>query len=105
VIGARVSLDSIAHGFNRGQSPEAIQEDFPTLTRAQVYGAIAFYLDNQDEIDEYLAASAREFEAGAIPLAEENPALWARLQGVKARMGEPQHSSASRPMRTCASRL
>jgi uncharacterized protein (DUF433 family) len=64
VSGARVSLDSIAHGFNRGQSPEAIQEDFPTLTRAQVYGAIAFYLDNQDEIDEYLAASAREFEGG-----------------------------------------
>lgn len=74
--------------FNEGRSPEAIQEDFPSLKRAQIYGAIAFYLDHQAEIDKYLVGTEREFEGNAIPLAEENPALWERLQRAKAKIGE-----------------
>jgi hypothetical protein len=35
-------------------SPEAIVEEFPTLSPEQVYGAIAFYLHNKSEIDQYL---------------------------------------------------
>src|SRR5216683_2624589 len=88
VAGTRISLDSVVYSFNEGQSPEAIQEDFPSLKRAQIYGAIAFYLDHQAEIDTYLLDSGREFEGKAIPMAEENPALWERLERAKARMGE-----------------
>jgi len=54
VAGTRISLDSIVYSFNEGNSPEAIQADFPLLKLAQIYGAIAFYLDHQAEIDEYL---------------------------------------------------
>jgi uncharacterized protein (DUF433 family) len=36
VTGARVSLDSIVYAFKEGQSPEAIQEDFPLLKRSQI---------------------------------------------------------------------
>jgi hypothetical protein len=68
--------------------PEAIHEDFPSLTRAQIYGAIAFYLDRQAEIDEYLARTEREFEESAIPLREANPALWERLERARAKIGE-----------------
>jgi uncharacterized protein (DUF433 family) len=88
IAGTRISLDSVVYSFNDGQSPEAIQEDFPLLRRSQIYGAIAFYLDHQAEIDNYLANGEREFEGTSIPLAEENPALWERLQRAKARMGE-----------------
>lgn len=79
-------MDSVVYSFNEGQSPEAIQEDFPSLKRSQVYGAIAFYLDHQAEIDRLLAETECEFEGKAIPMAEENPSLWARLQRARAQI-------------------
>ena len=51
----RISLDSIVYAFREGSSPETICEDFPGLTLPQVYGAIAYYLDHQADIDAYLA--------------------------------------------------
>jgi uncharacterized protein (DUF433 family) len=89
VAGARISLDSVVYSFNEGHSPEAIHEDFPSLKLAQIYGAIAFYLDHQAEIDKYLVDTEREFEGSAIPLAEANPALWERLERAKLKLGEP----------------
>ena len=68
VAGTRISLDSVVYSFNAGTAPEAIQEDFPALKRAQIYGAIAFYLDHEAEINEYLTRADREFEESAIPL-------------------------------------
>ena len=88
VAGTRISLDSVVYSFNDGDSPEAIQEDFPSLKRAQIYGAIAFYLDHQAELDEYLARSEREFEDSAMPLQQANPALWERLERARAKSGE-----------------
>jgi len=54
VAGTRVSLDSIVYCYREGLSPEGIAECFPALTLEQVYGAIAFYLANQQMVDEYL---------------------------------------------------
>jgi uncharacterized protein (DUF433 family) len=84
VAGARISLDSVVYSFKEGQSPEAIQEDFPLLKLAQIYGVIAFYLDHQASIDQYLEDAKREFEANAIPLEQANPSLWAKIQRAKA---------------------
>jgi hypothetical protein len=45
--------------------------EFETLTLAQVFGAIAFYLENQPAIDSYRMRQMRRFEAvrrGANPL-------------------------------------
>jgi uncharacterized protein (DUF433 family) len=90
VAGTRISLDSVVCCFNEGTSPEAIQENFPLLKRAQIYGAIAFYLDHRVEIDEYLACTEREFEASTVPLQEANPALWEKLERARSKMGEPR---------------
>lgn len=87
ISGIRISLDSVVYSFNEGQSPEAIQEDFPALKLSQIYGAIAFYLDHKSEIDKYLIESEREFEANSIPLAVDKPELWARIQNAKAQLG------------------
>ena len=35
----------------QGQSPEQIHEDYPHLSLAQIYAAIAYYYDHQAEID------------------------------------------------------
>lgn len=85
VSGTRVSLDSVVYAFNRGDSPERILERYPALEKpARVYGAIAFYLDHQREIDRYLAASEVETErVTGAPLSQTDPELWRRLNSAE----------------------
>jgi len=40
--------------FRRGESPETICQNFELLQLEEVYGAIAYYLANQPDIDDYL---------------------------------------------------
>ena len=54
VGGTGVPLDSVVAGFLQGCSAETIQEQYPSLTLEQVYGAIAFYLGHRSEVDAYL---------------------------------------------------
>jgi len=63
VAGTRVSLDSIVECFNNRLSPEAILGEFESLNLAQVFGAIAFYLENQANIDAYRVGQERRFDA------------------------------------------
>jgi uncharacterized protein (DUF433 family) len=63
LVGTRVSLDSIVQCFNEGMSPEAILGEFETITLAQVFGAITFYLENQPAIDAYRVRQAQRFAA------------------------------------------
>src|SRR4051794_32205058 len=62
IAGSRVSLDSLVHAYWEGQSPEAIAEDFPTLSLEKIHGAIAFYLHNRTIIDAYLASQHSRWE-------------------------------------------
>ena len=62
ITDSRVSLDSIVHAYWEGKSPEAIADDFPSLSAEQVYGAITFYLRHRREIDQYLAAQQATWE-------------------------------------------
>jgi hypothetical protein len=87
VAGTRISLDSAVYSFNEGQSPEAIQEDFPLLKRSQIYGAIAFCLDHQADIDKYLEDTKREFEGSGIPMSKATRFSGRRFSG-RAKMGE-----------------
>lgn len=57
-----VLLDCVVYEFQQGSSPEYIQECFSTLTLEQVYGAIAYYLANKEEIDKYIAEGEIEWE-------------------------------------------
>jgi len=62
VSGSRVLLESIVAEFLDGRSLESIQQSFPTLKLAEIYGAIAFYLDNQAEMNSYLQKRRNEYE-------------------------------------------
>ena len=54
VAGSRGSLASVIFEFRNGASPETIRQNFPSLSLAQVYGAITFYLSHPDESEAYL---------------------------------------------------
>jgi uncharacterized protein (DUF433 family) len=56
IAGTRVSLDSVIHSFWEGATPEEICQDFPSLSLAQVYEAIAYYLKQRNKVDAYLQA-------------------------------------------------
>jgi uncharacterized protein (DUF433 family) len=56
IAGTRVSIDSVIHSFWEGATPEEICQDFPSLSLAQVYEAIAYYLKQRDKVDTYLQA-------------------------------------------------
>jgi uncharacterized protein (DUF433 family) len=83
ISGTRVSLDSIVYGFLRGASPESIAQSLPVLTLEEVYGAIAFYLSHQSEIDAYLQEGERDFEALRQQARQSNPLLYRKLEEAR----------------------
>jgi uncharacterized protein (DUF433 family) len=87
LAGTRVSLDSVVISFQEGDSPEQIVQSFSTLNLAQVYGAIAYYLENEKTINEYIAEGQRELERTVPPLSQQAPDLFARLQASRRQMG------------------
>ncbi len=90
VAGTRVSLDSVVYSFERGNSPEAIQKEFPLLRLPQIYGAIAFYLDHKTEVRQYLEKEERRIQESTVPLSEANPELWSRLQRPREELSKPR---------------
>ncbi|MGA2742024.1 MAG: DUF433 domain-containing protein [Bryobacteraceae bacterium] len=87
VSGTRVSLDSVVIRFLQGASPEKIVQSFPALKLAQVYGIVAYYLENEKTIEDYIAEGEREFERAAVPLSQTNPDLFARLESARGQIG------------------
>lgn len=87
IRGTRVSLDSVVIRFQQGASPEKIVHSFPTLKLSQVYGAIAYYLENEKAITEYITEGERELEGSAVPLSHTNPDLFARLEAARRQTG------------------
>ena len=83
VAGTRVSLDSIVYAFCEGESPETIQQNFPSLTLEQVYGAIAFYLGHQAEIDANIRQGEADPRRRVPPLSQRKPEAYTRLQRAR----------------------
>lgn len=71
------------YSFRKGLSPESIVQSFPLLTLEQVYGVITFYLANRAEIDIYLAAEEKAFNAMPQPLRTTDPALYSKFMAAK----------------------
>ena len=91
IAGTRIALDSIVLAFKDGESPETILQSFPIAgPLVRVYGAIIFYLENQEKVEAYLKDQER---------------LWAevktketRLPGnLSRRLLEARENAAPRP--------
>jgi uncharacterized protein (DUF433 family) len=90
VHGTRISLDSIVYAFREGCSPETIREDFEVLTLAHVYGAIAFYLDHQPDIDAYLLQRKEQWAELERQGTAASPDLQARLERARRSVSLPR---------------
>ena len=82
IAGTRVGLDSVVAHFQAGRTPEQIAHSFPAIQLAQVYGAIAYYLENKQVVDDHMAETQRELEQ-IPPLSQTNPELFARLEAAR----------------------
>jgi uncharacterized protein (DUF433 family) len=74
LTGHRIGLSDIVAYYNEGYSPEMLAGQFPTLSLALIHKVIAFYLENQAEVDAYVAEQRAEIDR-QIAMAPENPTL------------------------------
>lgn len=54
VSGTRVPIDTVVISFQEGATAEEIVERYPSLSLADVYSVIGYYLKHQQEVDKYL---------------------------------------------------
>ena len=56
LTGHRIGLYTVVRCYREGRRAERIAEEFPSLPLSLVYKVLAFYLDNQAEVDTYVDA-------------------------------------------------
>lgn len=86
IADTRVSLDSVIYSYRRGNLPETIARQFSVLSLAQIYGAIAFYLSNREEIDEHLKQGEIAYEQLRQKRREADPEFYARFDRLREKM-------------------
>jgi uncharacterized protein (DUF433 family) len=79
-----ISLDSVTIAFQQGHSAETIQRLYPALSLEEVYGAIAYYLSNRDEVDQYLQRQAELWDQARRQAAENPSPVVQRLRALNA---------------------
>lgn len=60
VIGTRVPLDTLVAAFERGDSPEAIHESYPTVSLGDIYAVFTYCVRHRSDVNAYLADRARQ---------------------------------------------
>ena len=55
VGGTRVTLDVVISAFLDGATPEEIAQQYPSVTLADLYSVIGYYLSHGVEVEQYLA--------------------------------------------------
>lgn len=87
----RVTLDSILIPWLRGETPAWIHEAYPTVPLADVYGTIAYYLENKEKADQYLCETEELWRAFTAKQEAEHGEFLAmmreRFAEARARMG------------------
>jgi uncharacterized protein (DUF433 family) len=79
-----VAIDKLAHG----SSPEEMHFQYPHLSLAQIHAALAYYYDNQTELDAEIKGRWADAEKLAAEFSD--PRLTEKLKNEKkARRGEP----------------
>ena len=82
---SRVSLDSIVHHFKLGATAEQIVQSFPSVSLADVYSTIAYYLTRRSEIETYLERQEGEADNLQREL-EANPDYQAEIAELRSRI-------------------
>lgn len=84
----RVLLELVIHAYYLGETPEGIVDSYPSLTTADVYAVLGYYLANREAIDAYVRQRderaeqiLRDMEANLSP---QDRALRTRLRAFQA---------------------
>lgn len=82
VAGTRVRLETILNAYALGFSAEDIAGKYPAISLSDAYAIIAWYLQNRETGDVYLAERNTEIERSDREIEERTPAaeIRARLQ-------------------------
>ena len=80
----RVMLDGVVYGYVQGLSAETIQQQYPSLTLEEVYGAIAAYLANKAEVEDYLKRQDAIWERERAFSEKQSSPVLQRLRALKA---------------------
>ena len=80
----RVSLDSVIYAFAQGHAPESIRQQFSSVSLEEIYGALAFYLANREEVDRYLARQQQVWDRVKQQAVHQPAAVVARLRALQA---------------------
>jgi uncharacterized protein (DUF433 family) len=58
IKGTRIAVRTIAGYYQQGMTPDEILQSLPHLTQSQLHSALAYYFDDQKEIDRDLKRNA-----------------------------------------------
>ncbi|MCJ7784144.1 MAG: DUF433 domain-containing protein [Desulfobacterales bacterium] len=67
IKGTRISIANIAEYYLMGLSPEEIKRELPHLSLAQIFDALAYYLDHRETIDRELERDREEVVSKDFP--------------------------------------
>jgi uncharacterized protein (DUF433 family) len=85
---SRVLFELVVYHFKQGATAEQIQHSFPSLTLREVYGAIYYYLEHAQEVEDYLVSQERQADEAerAVRSAQIATSLQKRLEERRARL-------------------
>ena len=88
VRGTRIPLDVLVWGLRRGETPDSLLEDYPSLRNLEmVNGAVAFIRDHPEAVEQYLEHLQGLWEKlkREHPIPEELRQRWERTRKELAR--------------------
>ena len=62
IANTRVTLDVVIAAYQHGATPNEINQGFPTLSLAEIYAVLAYYLSNQEQVHTYLSERDEQTE-------------------------------------------
>jgi uncharacterized protein (DUF433 family) len=90
VVGSRVTLDTIVRAFLDGATAEQIHDSYPSVSLRDVYATIAYYLEHEAAVQEYLKGQGEAASALRREIEErQEGGLGARLRARRSNLAQP----------------
>jgi len=94
-VNTRVPVGVVVAAWQRAATPQHVVEQFPSLSLADVYGVITYYLDHQQELDAHFARLQEEYERARLQDRTEHPEYYAdmrqRVDAWRVRLAKPEN--------------
>ncbi len=91
----RVTLMTLVGCYRRGDTPEEIHDGFPSVSLADVYAVLAYYLAHRAEVDEYIHQLEAEAERWRQAHEADNPQAAAFDAKVRASLEDKRKNEPS----------